>query len=196
MQLPRTIDDVLSTYKVETRRRKAKEYCYFIQRQNDNLIKIGYSSRVYERSQHIALEVKSPVTVLGVIKGGITLEKLLQRMFEASHVTGEWYEPKAELLQYIAANTEKYKPIKERQPREHKPRQPRKPKMTRLEILQSRFMNENKATWSRRRALTEYSILTKLDGIPILEEFARTCNNRELKAWAEWNISDTRKRIA
>lgn len=183
---PRTIDDVLNAYKAETRRRKFSEHCYFIQRHSDNLIKIGYSSHVQNRSFGITTEVKSSVTVLGIIKGGLVLEKLLHTMFKPLHITGEWYEPKAELLQYIAANAEKYvqSKRKERVPKERKPRRPQvNRRARRVETLKTRLKNPK--DFVRQRAITTLGIEFRQEAFPILREHQAQETSRRVREWVD-----------
>jgi hypothetical protein len=182
-----SIDRALDAYKVETRRRHQKDHCYFIQRQSDKLIKIGFSCNVQERSYQLATEVKSLVTVLGVIKGGLALEKLLHTMFEPLHVSNEWHQPKAELLQYIAENAVPPKEYKKRKPR--KPKEPRQPrpkidwKARRIAVLVGRLNNPK--DFVQRRAIGTLAYEFGSEIFPILREHQAKDINPLVKWWVD-----------
>jgi hypothetical protein len=190
----RTIDDVLSAYRDENRRRKEKEYCYFIQRHSDMCIKIGYSGDVRDRSLHISKEVKSPVTILGVVKGGCSFERLLHRMFNHLRIEGEWFKNEPILMQYIIENSQPMDAIKEHRKREYKPRQPRVDwKARRIAVLTGRLQSQK--DFVRRRAITTLGIEFKEEAFPILREHQAKDISPRVREWVDIIIDMVEKNV-
>jgi hypothetical protein len=73
---------------------------YFVQRL-DGLIKIGYSSFVAVRAQGLASE-HGTLKLLAVIDGRLVTERAHHALFAQHRVTGEWFAPHQELLDYVA----------------------------------------------------------------------------------------------
>lgn len=159
------------------------------------MVKIGCTSDMWHRIRKLKYETGEKPKILGVMDGDRKAEAAMHKRFKEHLIQGrEWFSACDEIMQFIAANTQVYetdylapkesKPPKLRQPHEPKPAK----KEMRLAVLLSRFTNENKATWSRQRALVEYGCLARMEAIPALENFARTNGNRELVGWAKWMI--------
>ncbi len=93
-----------STWKRERKQRIAL-FTYFIQRQDGGPIKIGITDNIAKRL--IGLQCGSPVALvcLGFIAGD--REKELHGQFQSLRLSGEWFQPERELLDFITANTEK-----------------------------------------------------------------------------------------
>jgi hypothetical protein len=77
---------------------------YFIQAEGVGRIKIGHTSRE-PASRLRCLQTSSParLTLLGTIKGGARREREVHQMFAHLRVTGEWFEPGKDLLDFIKA---------------------------------------------------------------------------------------------
>ena len=71
-------------------------YVYFIQQ--DEYIKIGYSTMPYRRLGALGKRC----VLLGAVRGGRSRERHLQKLFAASRDHGEWFRRTPDLLQFIA----------------------------------------------------------------------------------------------
>ena len=79
---------------------------YFIQSGDDGPIKIGQAQDVFRRLS--GLQVASPETlkVIGVIEGvSPKHEKRLHRRFAKYRIRGEWFQPNAEIRNFIRHNS-------------------------------------------------------------------------------------------
>jgi hypothetical protein len=74
---------------------------YFIKRQSDGAIKIGYTGCMKTRLNRIQCNAKTDIDILCVIDGGRPIEHLFHKQFEAFRLEGEWFSPGTELLEYI-----------------------------------------------------------------------------------------------
>lgn len=74
---------------------------YFIRSKRSGRIKIGYSKNVLQRAMSVRSMACSNVTILGTMEGDRITEKSLHLWFDWLNITGEWFEPHAELLAYI-----------------------------------------------------------------------------------------------
>jgi hypothetical protein len=77
---------------------------YFIQAERGE-IKIGYSSRPYDRLRALQTNTISELRMLKVIEGAQSLEKELHERFKQHRVRGEWFNPHKELLAFIGVAT-------------------------------------------------------------------------------------------
>lgn len=76
---------------------------YFIQAVNGGPIKIGIAVDVESRLETFQCGSPVPLRIVGVIRGaGISTEQRLHRRFAAHRLHGEWFEPAAALLDFIA----------------------------------------------------------------------------------------------
>lgn len=79
-----------------------KSYVYFVQRQDNNLIKIGTSINLRWRVNDVRLWCKAELVLLGVCEGGYGLEATLHRTFVDYHAAGrEWFYPVIPLACFI-----------------------------------------------------------------------------------------------
>lgn len=74
-------------------------YVYFVRR-NDGRIKIGFSKDVGRRKRDLE-SAAGPLELLLTLPGDYVLEQALHNKFKASHAHGEWFNPSADLLEYI-----------------------------------------------------------------------------------------------
>lgn len=78
------------------------KFIYFAQRHSDNLIKIGFSTCVPERMAYLRRKFGS-MELLGLLRAGsMNDETRLHYRFRNICVTGEWFTPSPELIDYIS----------------------------------------------------------------------------------------------
>lgn len=78
---------------------------YFIRADGPGLIKIGVAGSVQHRLSTLQTASPVPLTLIAVIPGvGQPVESELHERFAEDRVRGEWFEPSAKLLSYIAAH--------------------------------------------------------------------------------------------
>jgi hypothetical protein len=87
---------------------------YFIQSMANDLIKIGYSSRVSCRRQELSYIMGVELVLLGVIDGTRKDETVLHKRFSDLRTKGEWFCPADELLSFIDQNARPYNDTSER----------------------------------------------------------------------------------
>ena len=80
-------------------------YIYFIQNEDNNLIKIGYAKNVQKRIVALQTPSTSKLILLGNIPGNFDFEKRLHKRFHGAKKSGEWFRPTFELLGYIYSMT-------------------------------------------------------------------------------------------
>ncbi len=66
-------------------------------------VKIGWSRNVVARISQLQTANPEPISLLGVMPGGLALERQLHRQFHDARLAGEWFEKTPELVAYIAA---------------------------------------------------------------------------------------------
>lgn len=76
-------------------------YIYFLQRDYDGLIKIGFSTVPDHRCSVIAYNHACRVELLHWCPGGRALERHYHEMFADEWVTGEWFSPSERLMDCI-----------------------------------------------------------------------------------------------
>jgi len=74
---------------------------YFIQRESDAAIKIGYSEDVPTRLGILRSTGNGRLSLLCAIDGDMVVEKQLHTKFNDDRIEGEWYEPSETLVAYI-----------------------------------------------------------------------------------------------
>jgi hypothetical protein len=75
---------------------------YFIQTTAPNrLIKVGVTTDLRTRLQELQTAQPYPLNVLYSMRGGITMERDIHRVFAHLRVQGEWFSPGPELMAYI-----------------------------------------------------------------------------------------------
>lgn len=84
-------------------------FVYFIQLvdQNQN-IKIGYTNNIEERIKTLQISSPYEIRLLGFMKGNISLEKSIQKMFANIKILGEWFHPSKELIEFINKSATSY----------------------------------------------------------------------------------------
>lgn len=99
----------------ERRREERDATCkvYFMRSTDTGRIKIGYSKDVLRRRNEIQAAHGGAIQILLTISGGPTMEGELHQRFAAHKVFGEWFEPAAEILAFVEAELEKFKPKSE-----------------------------------------------------------------------------------
>lgn len=78
---------------------------YFIENPITKLIKIGKSKTVSKRLVALSRQYKISLKLLGVVSGNSVTESDLHIQFFADRVTGEWFKPSKELLEFIEIKT-------------------------------------------------------------------------------------------
>lgn len=78
---------------------------YFIQ-SSDNFIKIGYSANPAKRLASLQTSAAEPLILLGTVTGGRDKEEVLHDRFSHLRISGEWFRPDQELLDYIEHSKE------------------------------------------------------------------------------------------
>jgi len=74
---------------------------YFIRRISDGAIKIGYSRSVKDRVQ--VYKHDGSLQLICLIDGDLGTEKKLHEIFAEYRISGEWFEPGKDLLEYIGS---------------------------------------------------------------------------------------------
>lgn len=81
---------------------KAKEgYVYFIETEDEQFIKIGFSVRPTMRLQRLSTNNPFRLTLLGFMPGSRVTERYLHRRFKADQVNGEWFRSSDEIRRMI-----------------------------------------------------------------------------------------------
>lgn len=93
-----------------------KQFVYFIQRSNDGPIKIGKSKNPESRVNQLQLASVEPLRLLGVLSDE---EKRIHDLFLDHRISGEWFRPHQDILNFIAKNTTIPEPLSP-SGREHK----------------------------------------------------------------------------
>ena len=78
-------------------------YLYFIR--CGDFIKVGYASDIEAILRQFRRFNPVPVSVLGYVRGGATLEREVHKLFGAFHVRGEWFDVAPELLAFAAEHS-------------------------------------------------------------------------------------------
>ena len=73
---------------------------YFIQRDSDNLVKIGFTKNLQSRL-HAHKKEHGHLSLLGIVKGARFREKLLHIAFHDARITGKWFTLTPELKAFI-----------------------------------------------------------------------------------------------
>jgi transcriptional regulator with XRE-family HTH domain len=79
------------------------EMIYFVQYGYDGPIKIGYAKNI--RNRLAFLQVASPfdLILIGQIEGDRSYERKLHRKFKKSRLTGEWFTPTDDLIEFLGS---------------------------------------------------------------------------------------------
>lgn len=84
-------------------------FVYFI-KAGTEFVKIGYTKEVKGRLSSITVSSPLPISLIGVIEGGVKKEKEIQRKFKHFRVRGEWFDLSSELKEFIDTHVIEYKP--------------------------------------------------------------------------------------
>ena len=88
---------------------KSKEgFVYYIQEEMDGNIKIGWSEDPIKRLQQHQTSNSRELRMLVYVKGSPDYEKEIQRKFQTSKTTGEWFKPDKRLLVHIEKERSKF----------------------------------------------------------------------------------------
>lgn len=79
---------------------------YFVQRESDGAIKIGYSARLHYRLYNLKSVAGEALKILSIFDGGQQAEKEMHALFDNFRLSGEWFEPRREILEYIETRSE------------------------------------------------------------------------------------------
>jgi hypothetical protein len=74
---------------------------YFIQRTTGGEIKIGTTVRLSKRLRQLEMEYEADLNVLAIQDGGRETENELHQRFDHLRITGEWFEPQDDLMDFI-----------------------------------------------------------------------------------------------
>lgn len=74
---------------------------YFIQRGHDGPIKIGRGDNPKKRLRQLQTASPEPLNLLGEVCGSMEFETWLHRKFRHLNISGEWFKPDSELVEYI-----------------------------------------------------------------------------------------------
>lgn len=82
-------------------KRQISEKVYFLQNQNNCLIKIGTTSTLKTRIKSLESETKSKLKLLGYIVGSYKIENKIHKDLKDYRLFGEWFVADGDLLLYI-----------------------------------------------------------------------------------------------
>ena len=74
---------------------------YFMQAQTGGPIKIGWSADVRRRMESFQPGCPIPLKIILCVRGSIYDEQIIHKKFSRFRLHGEWFEPAAELLQFL-----------------------------------------------------------------------------------------------
>jgi DNA-binding XRE family transcriptional regulator len=77
---------------------------YFIQMGAGGPVKIGYTTDLAKRIESLNCGSPHALTVLGTIPGTTAVERALHKLFKPYRMRLEWFEPAAEVVEWIRAN--------------------------------------------------------------------------------------------
>lgn len=78
-----------------------KGYVYFIQGLCGGAIKIGFSTNPEKRLQALQTGYPDTLTILFMIQGNETTERMIHKEFEAPRLKGEWFRPDDHVIKKI-----------------------------------------------------------------------------------------------
>lgn len=85
-------------------RRSKAAFVYFVQMGEGGPIKIGSAADLGKRVSGLDTASPYPLRLLGVLNGGVALEREMHKRFRAHHMRLEWFQPAQALLEFIASN--------------------------------------------------------------------------------------------
>ncbi len=75
---------------------------YFMRAGRRGAIKIGWTTSLSSRLATLQTGNAEPLEVIGWMRGGPKLERAMHRLFESHRMTGEWFRPAQEILDFVA----------------------------------------------------------------------------------------------
>lgn len=94
-------------YKIEEKAKKDKtikdKFVYFIQNPKSKEIKIGLTKDIKRRLNDIKTYFPYGIELLHIIEGNKLFEMELHEKFKNYNISGEWFEPAEEILNYISS---------------------------------------------------------------------------------------------
>jgi hypothetical protein len=81
-------------------------HVYFIQDTASLAIKIGFTTNINKRRSALQISHAAPLKLLGMLPGSQVDELRLHEQFATLRLTGEWFRPERELLDFITSNAE------------------------------------------------------------------------------------------
>ena len=90
--LERTLNDIYDP---------VASYVYLGYSQKNDLYKIGFSSKPYDRVKDLSGAEHGKVKLYAVIKGGRVAERVAHILFDRYRVDGEWFQPDREISEYF-----------------------------------------------------------------------------------------------
>ncbi len=81
---------------------------YFIQEENNGLVKIGYSKNPKNRKNSLQIDCSRKLEIIKIIEGDYKRENYIHHICSRFNVRGEWYRPHPELLDYIDKLEDEY----------------------------------------------------------------------------------------
>jgi hypothetical protein len=92
----------------QARKRRPSELVYFLQAEQLRLIKVGVANDLARRIGNLRTGSPDKLIILGIMRpmdrSATSLEQEIHSRFWADRHHGEWFDPSAGLLDYIAAN--------------------------------------------------------------------------------------------
>ncbi len=82
---------------------------YFARVNDDGPVKIGFSFNLRERIYSLRAEFGRGLNIIGVIDGDRKIEKALHKQFSGIALGREWFQPTADLLQYISCHADSFR---------------------------------------------------------------------------------------
>lgn len=76
---------------------------YFIQRESDGAIKIGFSNKIKSRVANLKSTEEENLKILGIFEGDREKEKELHERFKDLRKHKEWFAPGSAILDYLSA---------------------------------------------------------------------------------------------
>lgn len=74
---------------------------YFIQESGSGAIKIGWSNSTEARKNALQIGTPHSLTILGEVPGEHSVESKIHKKFDHLRISGEWFKPEKELLDFI-----------------------------------------------------------------------------------------------
>lgn len=83
-------------------------FIYFIQEGNEGKIKIGFSEDPKERLKTLKIANPNNLRIIFQYEGSEADERKIHRMFKNYNISGEWFEPSEEIMEFINVTKDSY----------------------------------------------------------------------------------------